>query len=170
MCNFYQNRNTLLGFIELMSRTCGYDHVQHILSSVKFLHEFFGHSYAGDSIEFKVLLRGLRRKLAKPTRQVLPITPEILILMYEHIDLNNTADLAHWSSFLFALRLLYRKSSIAPELIKKFNSEARPCPHDFVCGRPGSMAPLCVSKVWRARCSANKKQNTHYGEIRFSPI
>ena len=116
------DRNTLLGFIELMSRTCGYDHVQHILSSVKFLHEFSGHSYAGDSIEFKVLLRGLRRKLAKPTRQVLPITPEILILMYEHIDLNNAADLAHWSSFLFALRLLYRKSSIAPESIKKFNS------------------------------------------------
>ena len=89
------DRNTLLGFIELMSRTCGYDHIQHILSSIKFLHEFTGHLYAGDTIEFKVLLRGLRRKLARPTRQVLPITPEILILMYEHINLNDAADLAH---------------------------------------------------------------------------
>ena len=57
------SRDTLLGFVELMSRTCGFDHIQHVLSSVKFLHEFTGQNYAGDSFEFKVLLRGLKRKL-----------------------------------------------------------------------------------------------------------
>ena len=104
------SRYTLLGFIELMSRSCGYDHIQHVLSSVKFLHDFLEIPYAGDSFEFKVLLRGLRRRLSKPVRQVLPISPEMLILMYEHINISNAADLAHWSAFLFALRLLYSKS------------------------------------------------------------
>ena len=116
------SRYTLLGFIELMSRTCGYDHIQHVLSSIKFLHDFLGIPYAGDTFEFKILLGGLRRKLAKAARQVLPITPEMLILMYEFIDVSKPADLAHWTAFLFALRLLYRKSSIAPDSLNKFNS------------------------------------------------
>ena len=115
------SRITLLGFVELMSRTCGYDHVQHVLSSVKFLHKFLGYPYAGDSFEFKILQRGLRRKLAKAARQVLPITPEMLILMYEFIDVTKPVELAHWTAFLFALRLLYRKSSIAPDSLNKFN-------------------------------------------------
>ena len=115
------DRDTLLGFIELMSRTSGFDHIQHILSSVKFLHEFTGNLYPGESFEFKVLLRGLKRKLAKPAKQALPITPEMLILMYEHIEVQNPYHLAHWSSFLFALRLLYRKSSIAPTSLNSFD-------------------------------------------------
>ena len=116
-------RNTLLGFIELLSRSSGFDHVQHVLSSIKFLHEFTGHNYPGDSIEFKVLLRGLKRKLSKPAKQALPITPEILILMYNHVDIRNQFELAHWTSFIFALRLLYRKSSIAPQSLNKFDPQ-----------------------------------------------
>jgi hypothetical protein len=115
------SRDTLLGFIELMSRSCGFDHIQHVLSSIKFLHQFTGHFYPGDSFEFKVLLRGLKRKLSKPPKQALPITPEMLILMYLHVDVRKPTELAHWTSFLFALRLLYRKSSIAPESLKKFD-------------------------------------------------
>ena len=115
------SRDTLLGFIELMSRSCGFGHIQHVLSSIKFLHQFTGHIFPGDSFEFKVLLRGLKRKLAKPPKQALPITPEILILMYQHVNIGNPAELAHWTSFIFALRLLYRKSSIAPESLAKFD-------------------------------------------------
>ena len=115
------SRDALLGFTELMSRTCGYEHIQHVLSSVKFLHDFTEHEYAGDSFQFKVLLKGLKRKLSKSAKQALPITPEMLILMYQFVDINNPAELAHWSTFLFALRLLYRKSSIAPTSLSSFN-------------------------------------------------
>ena len=115
------SRDTLLGFIELMSRTCGFDHIQHVMSSIKFIHQYTGHFFPGDSFEFKVLLRSLKRKLAKPAKQALPITPEMLILMYQFVNINNPAELAHWTSFIFALRLLYRKSSIAPESLPKFD-------------------------------------------------
>ena len=115
------SRDTLLGFVELMSRTSGFDHIQHILSSVRFLHQFTGHVFPGDLFEFKVLVRGLRRKLAKSPKQALPITPEMLILMYEFVNIQSSSELAHWTSFIFALRLLYRKSSIAPESLQKFN-------------------------------------------------
>ena len=77
--------------------------------------------YPGDSFEFSVLLKGLKRKLAKPTKQALPITPEMLVLMYQYVDINQPKALAHWTSFIFALRLLYRKSSIAPVSLPKFN-------------------------------------------------
>ena len=115
------SKHALLGFIELMSRSCGFDHIQHINSSIKFLHEFTGHPFVGDAFEFKVLFKGLKRKLSKAAKQALPITPEILILMYQHINVANPCELAHWTSFLFALRLLYRKSSIAPESLHGFD-------------------------------------------------
>ena len=106
---------TLLGFVELMSRSSGSEHIQHIVASIRFLHEFTGHEFCGDSFEFKVLFRGLKRKLARPPKQALPITPEMLILMYQFVDINVPYDLAHWTAFVFALKLLYRKSSIAPK-------------------------------------------------------
>ena len=41
--------------------------------------------------------------------------------MYQYINIDNNYELAYWCSFLFALRLLYRKSSIAPESLASFN-------------------------------------------------
>ena len=79
-------RDALLGFIELFSRSCGYDHIKHVVASIKFLHDFTGNKFVGESFEFDVLLRGLKRKKAKATKQALPISPEMLILMYEKLD------------------------------------------------------------------------------------
>ena len=59
-------KNALLGFIELMSRTCTHDHIQHVVASISFLHQCKGLQFAGDSFEFNILLRGLKRKLARP--------------------------------------------------------------------------------------------------------
>ena len=114
-------RDTLLGFVEIMSRSCGFDHIQHVLASIKFIHQYNGLVYPGDSFEFDILMRGIRRKLARPVKQALPISPEMLILMYNYVDIGNPCELAHWTSFIFALRLLYRKSSIAPESLAKFD-------------------------------------------------
>ena len=117
------SRDTLFGFIELLSRTCGYEHVKNVLGSIRFLHQYRGYEFIGDSFEFSILLQSLKRKLAKPTKQALPITPEMLLLMYQFIDINDPLHLAHWTAFLFALKLLYRKSSIAPQSFKKFNPD-----------------------------------------------
>ena len=45
-----------------MSRTCGFDQIQNLISSVKFLHESTGHAYAGNTFEINV--RGLKIKPA----------------------------------------------------------------------------------------------------------
>ena len=50
------SRDTLLGFIELMSRTSGYEHIEHILSSIRFINNYKGLIYPGDSFEFKILV------------------------------------------------------------------------------------------------------------------
>ena len=88
---------------------------------LKFLHDWYNLSFVGGSFEFKILLRGLKRKLSRAAKQALPITPEMLILMYQFVDVSSPAQLAHWTAFLFALRLLYRKSSIAPKSLNLFN-------------------------------------------------
>ena len=116
------SRDTLFGFIDLLSRSCGYDHIKHIIASVRFLHQYKGLEFVGDTFEFSILYRSLQRKLAKPPKQALPITPEMMILMYQFVNINIPRQLAHWTSFIFALKLLYRKSSIAPTSLAKFDS------------------------------------------------
>ena len=123
VCFLPVERDALLGFVEIMSRSCGFDHIQHVLASIKFLHQYTGFHYPGESFEFDILMRGIKRKLARPVKQALPISPEMLILMYRFVDINNPCELAHWTSFIFALRLLYRKSSIAPESFHKFDAK-----------------------------------------------
>ena len=117
------SKNCLLGFIELLSRSSGFGHISHVLNSIEFLHKCKGFDYIGHSFEFNVLLRGLKRKLAKPVKQALPITPEMLVLMYPYVNINSPFELAHWCAFLFGIRLLYRKSSLAPESIQKFDAK-----------------------------------------------
>ena len=44
-----------------------------------------------------------------------------MVLMYQFVNISIPAELAHWTAFIFALRLLYRKSSIAPKSLNSFD-------------------------------------------------
>ena len=61
-----------------MSQTSSYEHLKHLLFSVKFLHEAYDLSFPVNSFMLDMTTQGLKRKLAKAVFQVLPITPEVL--------------------------------------------------------------------------------------------
>ena len=82
-----------------MSRTSGYQHLKHLLHSVKFLHQALDMSFPEDSFQLDVTMQGLKRRLAKVPFQVLPITPKVLRDIYSHLDMRKTEDLALWCSF-----------------------------------------------------------------------
>ena len=69
-----------------------------------------------------VALQSLKRKLAKTQLQVLPINPDILKSLVLFMDLNKNEDQALWASFLVAFYCMFRKKSLVPETMHKFNS------------------------------------------------
>ena len=92
----------LCRFLELLALTCGYGHLKNVLSSVKYLHEAYGYEFPSNDFNLDTTLQGLKRRLAKTPFFVMPITPRILVQMYEHLDMTKTNDLALWCSFLVA--------------------------------------------------------------------
>ena len=105
----------LVCFLELMSRTSGYQHLKHLLHSIKFLHQALDLEFPNNSFQLDVTMQGLKRRLARVPFQVLPITPKVLRDIYQHLDLRKTEDLALWCSFLISFYALLRKKNVVPD-------------------------------------------------------
>ena len=110
--------DTLVCFLEFMARTVGYQHLKHLLSSVKFLHQALDTSFPENSFKVDMTMQGLKRRLAKVPFRVLPLTPTILKNMYQHLDMTKLEDRSLWCSFLCSFYGLLRKSSAVPESSK----------------------------------------------------
>ena len=108
------SETTITLFLEFMARTVGYDHLKHLLTSVKFVHASLNVKFPADSFQVDITMQGLKRRLAKVPFRVLPVTPAILRSIYKYLDMSNVADLALWCSFLTAFYGLLRKASTVP--------------------------------------------------------
>ena len=110
--------DTLVCFLEFMARTSGYGHLKHLYSSVKFLHEALNFPFPENNFQLDTTIQGLKRRLANVPFQVLPLSPQVLRKMFQHINLNDPEDRALWASYLIALYCLLRKSNVVPESAK----------------------------------------------------
>ena len=106
--------DSLVCFLELMSRSSGFQHIKHLLHSVKFLHQALNVPFPEDSFQLDTSMQGLKRRLAKVPFQVLPITPKVLRDIYKHLDMSKKCDLALWCSFLISFYALLRKKNVVP--------------------------------------------------------
>ena len=104
-----------------MSLTAGYAHIKHIFGSIKLLHTIYNVDFLEYDFRVDVALQSLKRKLAKTPLQVLPINPDILRSIALFLDFTKPQDQALWSSFLVAFFCMFRKKSLVPESLKKFD-------------------------------------------------
>ena len=102
-------------FMELMSKTCGYDHCKNVLGSIKYLHGATGNEFPSNDFGLEETLQGLKRKKAGTPNRVLPIEPVILRRMFKHINVNKLSDLSLWCGFLIAFFCLFRKANVCPK-------------------------------------------------------
>jgi hypothetical protein len=107
--------DTLVCFLEFMARTSGFQHLKHLLSSVKFLHQALDTIFPVNSFQVDMTLQGLKRRLSKVPFRVLPLTPEVLKKIYCHLDMNNLEDRSLWCAYLVSFYGLLRKSSAVPQ-------------------------------------------------------
>ena len=89
----------------------------------KILHKALNAAFIEDEFQVNTVLQSIKRKLAKVPFQVLPITREILISLYNYIDIRKQSDLALWCSFLVAFYCLFRKANVASKSVKSFDSK-----------------------------------------------
>lgn len=135
--------DTIVCFLEFMARTSGYGHLKHLYSSVKFLHEALDHPFPENSFQIDTTMQGLKRRLANVPFQVLPLNPQVLRRMFQHINLNKPEDRALWASYLVAFYGLLRKSNVVPES-RKFDPRKILVRRNIFVDQPNNMVYLYV--------------------------
>ena len=100
------------------------DTIVNYLQGVKTWHQIEGYGVNNfDHFLIKLLLRGCRRQAQYKPRQALPITPRLLLQMYDHMKVDTAQGSTFWCLFLFAFFLVSRKSNLVPDCAKKFDSQ-----------------------------------------------
>ena len=66
-------------------------------------------------MEFAITMRGLTKKLAKPVKRALPITPDIMLDMLSFLNLNKRSDLVFWAILVISFFAMLRKSNLIPD-------------------------------------------------------
>ena len=126
-CTYFQrtavpaDSDTLVAFAEIMSFTAGYQHIKHLFSSIRLLHDIFNIDCIQNDFRVDAALQSLKRKLAKTPLQVLPIEPKVLSAMALFLDFEKPADQAFWASLLVGFFCLFRKKSLVPKSQRLFN-------------------------------------------------
>ena len=108
-------------FSQFMSQTVSYPYIKQILSSIKTLHKIYNFEMIERDYLIDTTLQCIKRKTAKTPLHVFPILPDTLKSMLLFMDMDKPEDLALWTSYLSCFYLAFRKKSICPETLEKFD-------------------------------------------------
>jgi integrase len=92
------------------------------ISGVRTLHLFLDVPFVPEpTFVLSLTLKGIAKALRHFPLQKLPITPHILVRIFDQLDPNSEFHAALWCSFLFGFLLCARKSNLMPISAAKFN-------------------------------------------------
>ena len=121
--------------------------IQNYLSGVKLLHLYAGVKLPNmKDFSIKLVLDGIRRRKPHCVKQALPITPSILLHLYQHITLCGNG-VTVWALFLIAFFLFLRKSNLVPNTTKSFDPKKQLTRADFVLGDQVLLCKIRWSKT-----------------------
>ena len=122
-------------FAQFLSRSFkSVQSIKNYLTGVKYLHLYVDLP-PPDLKHFGLTLtcRGLARTKKHIPKQALPITPELLVSMFNHLDVSKPVDIAFWAACLLGFFLMLRKSNLVPVSHSHFNPAIHLCRGDIIC-------------------------------------
>ena len=99
--------------------------------------------------QMQLFTQGLKTLMPHETKQMKPITPEMLIKIYDIVDFTNLTDMVAWVATLVGFTLFLRRSNLVPEAMTRFDADKQFCRKDFNVISPTSvmMAEVRWSKT-----------------------
>lgn len=93
-----------------------YDTVVNYISGVRKLHLLAGYPVVPMSAaNLSQFLRAIKFELAHPIKQAIPMTPQLLRNIFNHVNLNQDHDVVCYTAVLLGFYLFLRKSNLVPE-------------------------------------------------------
>ena len=135
----------LVLFLELMAITVTYNHLKHLLSSIKFYHKALNRQFPEFDFDVVNTLQGIKRRQSHTPHQALPLTPDIMRDMYSHLDMSKVKDRALWCSYLITFYCLF--SVQEEQYCTKVNVPSQLAPHSTKKTHKGDPR-LCVCTLY----------------------
>lgn len=99
-----------------------YDTVVNYISGVRTLHQLAGFEIVDlSSPNLRFMLRAIKRELAHPVKQAVPMTPQLLRELFNHVDLNDLRQIVSYTALLLGFYMFLRKSNLVPDTKGSFN-------------------------------------------------
>ena len=100
-----------------------YQSIKNYLNGVRVLHACNGIKFALlDNFEARLVLQAVKRRLRNAPLAKLPVTPDMLMLIYCTIDVSEPFHAALWCSYLFAFFAFLRKSNVVSRSLASFDT------------------------------------------------
>ena len=74
--------------------------------------------------EFKLMFRGLTKKMMCPVRQAKPITLSMLLILKKILNLEAAYDCVIWMMILVGSLLMLKSSNMVPKVANRFDSQS----------------------------------------------
>lgn len=84
-----------------------------------------------NNFPLRTVLKGIDRIRGRPPVRKLPITPVLLRMFYEHLDMSKTFDMIFFAACVVAFYTFFRKSTLLSPSLSKHNAEIHLCRRDI---------------------------------------
>lgn len=152
---------TLCLYVQFLGRTFkSVSAIRNYISGVKLMHMLVDAQCPQfTAVELKLALRGVERLKQHRVKQAAPVTPEILLDLFQVLDLSEDQHLVFWCLSLIAFFTMARKSNLVPTSVRAFDKAKQLCRGDIVV----SEDCLLVSYKW-------SKTNQFAKKVLFVPL
>ena len=111
-------------YIAYLTESLKYQSILKYINIIRIMHLEYGYpNPMQDNFAIKCLLRGVRRELGDTVKRKLPITPDILAKIQQHLDFSNMKDIMFWAACLVGFYCMLRKSNLFPPTSAGFDPE-----------------------------------------------
>lgn len=106
--------------------------INNYISGVRTLHGLAGYTVpCTDDLVHKTVLKGIRNRNKKPTKQAEAITPQVLKMLFPQVDFSDNLELVAWVAVLIGFHCLLRASNLTVRSASSFNPHEHLLRKDF---------------------------------------
>ena len=151
------NPETICLFAKFLARSFkAPQSIVNYVASVKLWHSLLDlDMIAFNSLEFILTKKGLFRILAHIPNQTAPVTPEILAMFRQLLDISEPTDATFWALFLIAFFTMARKSNLVPDTAASFDPDRQLSREKVLMGNG------CVMVIWTWAKNIQNRNRMH---------
>ena len=127
-CQFYElemfpaTKWNLVRYVRCLANgVMSYGTVTGYLSTIKRLHQLGRYKFLTDTFQLELELMAIKHELAGPIKKAVPITPALLVRIFEKVGKTDVKQLVYFAVLVIGFCLFLRKSNLVPDTLTGFN-------------------------------------------------